>query len=116
MVWEIYKINNKNELPSKPRGLYTLFIKHNFFGKLIALIVYVDNIIVIGIDEGEIQKLKPYLCNEFEIKDLGSLKYFLRLRWHVKKGGIFISKLKYILYLLKETKMLGCKLVETSIE
>ena len=50
MVWEIYKINNKNELPSKPRGLYTLFIKHNFFGKLIALIVYVDNIIVIVID------------------------------------------------------------------
>ena len=50
MVWEIYKINNKKELPSKPRGPYTLFIKHNFFGKLIALIVYVDNIIVIVID------------------------------------------------------------------
>ena len=42
-----------------------------------ALIVYVDDIIVTGNDEEEIQRLKTYLSNEFEIKDLGSLKYFL---------------------------------------
>ena len=56
---------------------HTLFIKHNSFGKLMALIVYVDDIIVTGNDEEEIQRLKTYLSNEFEIKDLGSLKYFL---------------------------------------
>lgn len=41
------------------------------------LIVYVDDIVVIGNDEEETTRLKKGLAREFEIKDLGSLKYFL---------------------------------------
>ena len=74
------------------QGYHTLFIKHNSSSKLIALIVYVDDIIVIENDEREIQKLKTYLCNEFEIKDLGSLKYFFRIEVTRSKRGIFISQ------------------------
>ena len=51
-----------------------------------------DDIIVIENDEREIQKLKTYLCNEFEIKDLGSLKYFFRIEVTRSKRGIFISQ------------------------
>ena len=47
------------------QGDYTLFIKHNSFGKLTTLMVYMDDIIVIGNDEGEIQRQKTYLSNEF---------------------------------------------------
>ena len=41
------------------------------------LIVYVDDIVLIGDDDEEIDKLKNILEKEFEINDLGNLKYFL---------------------------------------
>ena len=75
-----------------------------------------DDIIVTGNDKGEIQRLKTYFSNEFEIKDLRSLKYFLGIEVACSKRGIFISQQKYIFDLLKETGMLGCKPVETPIE
>lgn len=55
---------------------HTLFIKLED-RKMTALIVYVDDIVVIGNSEVEVACLKSSLANEFEIKDLGSLKYFL---------------------------------------
>jgi hypothetical protein len=68
--------------------------------------VYVDDIVLTGNDDGEIQNLKHLLANEFEIKDLGSLKYFLGIEVARSKHDIFISQRKYILDLLKETRML----------
>jgi hypothetical protein len=53
---------------------------------------------------------------EFEIKDLGKFKYFLGIEVARSKLGIFISQQKYVLDLLKDTSILGCKPVETPIE
>ena len=52
---------------------------------------------------------------EFEMKDLGQLKYFLGIEVLRSKGGIFISQKKYILDLLAETGMIDCKPGETPI-
>ena len=43
------------------------------------LVVYVDAIILMGNDENEARRLKEELNKEFEIKDLGNLRYFLRI-------------------------------------
>ena len=56
---------------------HTLFLKHTPCGDMTALIVYVDDIVITGNNDGEIQKLKGFLANEFEVKDLGNLRYFL---------------------------------------
>ena len=56
------------------------------------------------------------MAQEFEIKDLGQLKYFLGMEVTRSKGGISISQRKYTLDLLKETRMLGCKSVETPLD
>ena len=79
-------------------------------GKLTIVIVYVDDIIVTRDDFEEIERLTKKLAKEFEIKDLGTLKYFLGIEVAQSRKGIFISQQKYILDLLKETNMLGCKL------
>jgi hypothetical protein len=78
--------------------------------------VYVDDIVLTGNDDGEIQNLRHYLANEFELKDLGSRKYFLGIEVARSKHGIIISQRKYILDLLKETEMLGCKATNNPIE
>jgi hypothetical protein len=70
---------------------HTLFIKHSFHGKVTTLIMYVDDIVLTGNDDGEIQNSRHHLANEFEIKDLGSLKYFFGIKVARSKHGIFIS-------------------------
>ena len=57
---------------------HTLFIKHSSQGKTTALIVCVNYIILIGDDLEVMKKLKEYLSSEFEIKDVGALKFFFR--------------------------------------
>lgn len=94
---------------------HNLFVKRRD-NRLTALIVYVDNIIVTSNDEVEVEKLKCYLENEFEIKDLGKLNYFLGIEVAHSQKGIFISQQKYTLDLLSETRMLGCKLVDTLMD
>lgn len=55
---------------------HTLFIKHNG-KKVTVLIVYVDDMIITGDNEEEILKLQEELATNFEMKNLGGLKYFL---------------------------------------
>ena len=98
------------------QGDHTLFIKHSAAGGVTALIVYVDDIIVTGNDPLEKESLKKKLAAEFEIKDLGKLKYFLGIEVAQSEKEIFISQQKYILDLLKETGMIGCKPCDTPIE
>lgn len=47
------------------------------------------------------------------MKDLGPLKYFLGIEVSRSKDEILISQIKYTLYILQETRMLGCKRVDT---
>ena len=69
-------------------------------GKITALIVYVDGMVVIGNDPDERKALQSYLSREFKMKDLGHLKYFLGIEVSRFDKGIFLSKRKYALDLL----------------
>lgn len=61
-------------------------------------------------------RLKQCLVKEFEIKDLGQLRYFLGMEIARSKKGIVVSQRKYTLDLLKETGTSGCKPADTPIE
>ena len=93
---------------------------HTFFLKKIkdwitCLIIYVDDMLITGNDADEIRELKKKLSGEFDMKDLGNLKYFLGIEVLRSKRGIFISQQKCILDLLAEIGMLDCKPVDTPI-
>ncbi|RVW45089.1 Retrovirus-related Pol polyprotein from transposon RE2 [Vitis vinifera] len=45
----------------------------------LALLVYVDDIVIVDNDYITIEKLKTFLDSQFKLKDLGQLKYFLGL-------------------------------------
>lgn len=94
---------------------HTLFIKRKE-GKLTALIVYVDDMVLTGDDHEEMRLLQEYLATEFEMKDLGDLKYFLGIEVIRTDKGIALSQRKYVLDLLTETGMLACKPAVTPIE
>lgn len=106
----------KNQGYCQSQADHTMFYRRSPEGKLTVLIVYVDDIIITGDDYEEIRRLKKKLAQEFELKDLGSLKYFLGMEFARSKDGIFVNQRKYILDLLNETGLLGCKAVETPVE
>ena len=93
---------------------HTLFFKKRQ-GKLTVLIIYVDDMIITGDDRDEIKRLEERLSREFEMKNLGGLKYFLGIEVMRSKQGITLSQRKYILDLLAEVGMLDCKPADTPL-
>ncbi|CAL2260363.1 unnamed protein product [Prunus armeniaca] len=71
--------------------------------------------IVTGDYTAEIEELQKHLASEFEMKDLGSLKYFLWVEVTRSKHGLFLSQRKYVMDLLADTRMLDCKPADTPI-
>lgn len=55
-------------------------------------------------------------CKEFEIKDLRYLRYFLNMEVARSSKGISISQQKYVLDLLRETRMNRCKPAKTPMD
>lgn len=94
---------------------HTLFLKRAS-EKLIALIIYVDDMVVTGNDPEDMSNLKSCLYSEFDMKDLGGLKYFLGIEVIRSEKGIFLSRRKYVIDLLKETGMLGCEPIGSPME
>ena len=80
------------------------------------LLVYVDDMIITGNDLDCVASLKSVLDQRFEIKDLGSLKYFLGFEIARNKTGISLTQRKYALEVLKEIGMTGCKPIQTPME
>ncbi|CAL9029590.1 unnamed protein product [Prunus brigantina] len=93
---------------------HTLFLKRDG-EKITTLIVYVHDMAVTGNDTREQKKLQKYLSQEFEMKYLGALKYFLGIEVIRSKTGI-LSQRKYVMDLLTETRIFGCKTADTPIE
>jgi len=67
-------------------------------------------------DQEDIKDLKQHLFNHFLTKDFGLLCYFLGIEVAQSHEDSAISQRKYVLDILKETWILDCKPVDTSIE
>ncbi|XP_031280235.1 uncharacterized protein LOC116138690 [Pistacia vera] len=82
----------------------SLFIfKHNSL--LIDVLVYVDDIILIGSSSNYITQLLKDLNDQFSLKTLGSLHYFLGLEATRNCSGIHLKQTKYAADLLLKTRM-----------
>ncbi|XP_019176090.1 PREDICTED: uncharacterized protein LOC109171519 [Ipomoea nil] len=81
----------------------------------IALLIYVDDILVVGSDFQQISKLKQFLDKTFRIKDLGHLNYFLGLEAFRSSNGLNLCQRKYTLEILEENGFLDAKPAHTPI-
>ena len=92
----------------KSKSDYSIFYRNSSLG-IILLVVYVDNIVIIGSDYKGISSLKSFLQSQFHTKDLGMLRYFLGIEVMQSKHGIFLSQMKYVLDLLSKIEKLVVK-------
>ena len=75
-----------------------------------------DDIVITGSDQDDIQKLKQHLFTHFQTKDLRKLKYFLGIEIAQSSSDVVLSQRKYALDILEETDMLDCKPVDISMD
>ena len=75
-------------------GEPTIYIKVEN-GKVLIIILYVDGLIFTGNDNFLIGEFKEAMKNEFEMTNLGLIKYFLGIEVKQMHDDIFISQEKY---------------------
>ena len=75
--FESFMCDNKFE---KTNSDNCVFVKMYSSGDFIILLLYVDDMLVIGSDLKRIKALKEKLGNEFAMKDLGAAKQILGMR------------------------------------
>ena len=80
------------------------------------LIFYVDDMIITGDNLSEIQEFKDFLSQNFEMKDLGHLSYFLGLEITSSNDGCYLTQAKYTSVLLSRAGLTDHKIVDIQIE
>ena len=85
-------------------------------GVIIILLIYVDDILVACNNLEVVSKFKTFLHDQFKLKDLGSLKYFLGLEVARSSKGISLYQRKYVLELLVEASQLASRPVSSPME
>lgn len=90
---------------------YTLFTK-TLEGKCIIVSVYVDDLIFTGNDAAMFDRFKNSMKLEFDMSDLGKMKYFLGVEVMQTSEGIFINQRKYANEVLERFGMINCNAVK----
>ena len=83
---------------------------------IILLLLYVDDMIITGDDLSGNQELKDFLSQQFEMKDLRHLSYFLGLKITHSTNGLYITQAKYDSELLSRAGLTNSKTVDTPVE
>ncbi|KAK3033045.1 hypothetical protein RJ639_035671 [Escallonia herrerae] len=95
-------------------NLFTVSSKLSGPGSLILL--YVDDMIIMGDDLSCILTLKISLSQQFEIKDLGDLRYFLGHEVTSHHTGYFLSHIKYAYDLVSKSGVSSSDIVMSPME
>jgi len=101
-------------LPYSTMVFFQSPLDHSLFiyrkgGVILALLIYVNDLILTGNNPVCCHIFKSNLQQCFKLKDLGALKYFLGIEAARSSQGLFLSQRKYALDILSECGMLGAK-------
>jgi len=79
------------------------------------MLIYVDDIIVTSSSSDAVTALLQDLKEDFALKDLGDLHYFLGIEVQRNREGLVLSQEKYALEILQRVNMINCKPTPTPL-
>ena len=80
---------------------------------ILFLLIWVDDIIIMGSNSNIINHIKHKLKSRFQIKDHGELKFFLGVQFKFTRNRVTISQEHYVDTILKRFNMQNCKKLPT---
>lgn len=82
------------------------------------LVIYVDDMLICGDCDSEIEEVKLKLSNEFKMKDLGPVKTFMgiNIEYDEENGVLTLDQEQYINQLLSRFGMSDCNPLMTPME
>ncbi len=83
---------------------------------IVIIVIYVDDLIIIGDSDVNIFDLKKLLKQKFEMEDLRKLCYFLGIEVIQSPKGIWLLQRQYALNKLTEYGMTGYKPISIPLE
>nr|KYP66580.1 Retrovirus-related Pol polyprotein from transposon TNT 1-94 [Cajanus cajan] len=89
----------------KSQNEQTLFFKRSKLGKILIISVYVDDLIYTRDDELMMEDFKRSMHREFDMTDLGMMRFFLGIEVLQCSDGIYICQKKYALEILRRFGM-----------
>jgi hypothetical protein len=94
---------------------FSLSVKKTNHG-IVVIVIYVDDLIITRDSNVNISHLNKLLKQEFEMKDLGELRYFLGIEVIQSPKGIWLLQRQYALNKLSEYGMTRCKPISIPLE
>ena len=91
-----------------------LFIKRTG-SSFLTLLVYVNDVLIVGSHEDQIMLANNFLDSAFTIKDLSFAKYFLGVEIARHPHGMYLNHQKYILDILTNVGLSGAKPFNTPL-
>nr|GEV33502.1 zinc finger, CCHC-type [Tanacetum cinerariifolium] len=93
-----------------------VYSKFDASGKGVIVCLYVDDMLIFGTDQDQVNKTKEFLSSKFDMKDLGETEVILGIRIKRGNNSISISQSHYIEKILTKFNFANCFPVYTLVD
>ncbi|GJY66167.1 zinc finger, CCHC-type containing protein [Tanacetum coccineum] len=91
-----------------------VYSKFDNSGKGVIICLYVDDMLIFGTDQNQVDKTKKFLSSRFSMKDMGEADVVLGIKIKRENKGIVITQSHYIEKILKKFNREDCSPLEYS--
>ncbi|GJW95411.1 zinc finger, CCHC-type containing protein, partial [Tanacetum coccineum] len=93
-----------------------VYNKFDNSGKGVIICLYVDDMLIFGTDQNQVDKTKKFLSSKFSMKDMGEADVILGIKIKRENKGIVITQSHYIEKILKKFNREDCSPVSTPMD
>ncbi|GJS38509.1 zinc finger, CCHC-type containing protein, partial [Tanacetum coccineum] len=93
-----------------------VYSKFDSFGKGVIICLYVDDMLIFGTDQNQVEKTKKFLSLRFSMKDIGEADVILGIKIKRENKGIIITQSHYIEKILKKFNREDCSPISTPMD
>ncbi|GJW81729.1 zinc finger, CCHC-type containing protein [Tanacetum coccineum] len=93
-----------------------VYSKFDSSGKGVIICLYVDDMLIFGTDQNQVDKTKKFLSSRFSMKDMGEADVILGIKIKRDNKGIVITQSHYIEKILKKFNREDCSPVSTPMD
>ncbi|WVY89239.1 hypothetical protein V8G54_034753 [Vigna mungo] len=95
---------------------HNLYVKTNKDNNVLIVCPYVDDLLLTGSSLEELEEFKQQMQTEFDMTDMGELRYFLGMEFSKTSVGLLMHQRKYVKDILSRFMMNKCNEAETPLE